>query len=130
MRYIFNHCTNQKGQALITIFIIVSIVSLSLINLHALLTSLEKTNVTNSNSEILLTYAEGGIEEGLYRLTKNPSFTSENYVIDSVSVSVSVTGSNPYTLNTSATINNQIKKIQAVVNLADPVNINSWSEVP
>lgn len=128
----------EKGQALLFLVIIMAIASVILFSGFTLVT----INLANTNREdlgkIALLYAESGVEEGIIRTLRNQNFTGYTFTIDEASVNVVVSGTDPYTVTSTATVNSIKKKSQAIwtksgtkrKNNAWNISISSWNEIP
>ena len=120
----------NKGQTLLMLLVFMIIA----ITVTSAATTLILVNSANTQKmeggEIAFNIAEGGIENGLLRLLRNPNYTGENdLVIGDGTVDISVTGSNPYTITSVGTSGNFSRTLQVVVNYNGNMTITSWREI-
>lgn len=121
---------NDSGQILTSVIVFMAF-GLSVIAISSVLTIINIQNTAkNSESAQALYYAEAGAEEGIMRLVRDPAYTQGTLLIDSASVSISVTGDLLNKVITSiARYNGFTKKIVVQVSLADgKVTLVSWRE--
>ena len=78
---------------------------------------------------IAYSVAESGIENGLLRLLRNPFYTGETLTLAEGTATITVTGSNPYTITSTGESGNFIRVIQVVVNYNENMTISSWREI-
>ncbi len=122
---------NTGGQILTSVIVFMAF-GLSVIALSSVLTVINIQNTAKiSQSAQALNYAEAGAEEAVLRLIRDPAYLGGTLLIDSVSVSISITGDVvTKTIISTAGYNGFTKKIQAQVNLANnKLTLVSWKQV-
>jgi len=93
--------------------------------------------LTNSQGAALLedaagshTSAESGIENALLRLLRNPGYTGETMQINSDQIVITVTGSNPYIITSTATTGKSRRSIEAKAEyINNELKISQWKEI-
>lgn len=73
--------------------------------------------------------AESGIENSLLRLLRNPNYAGETLNINEGTATITVTGSNPYTITSIGRNGNFSRTLQVVVNYNGNMTLSSWREV-
>jgi hypothetical protein len=74
--------------------------------------------------------AESGMENALLRFLRDPSFTGETFTIGTITVTSTVTGTDPYTIRSEAVNGNFQRSIRVTVTRSDGIlSITSWAEV-
>jgi len=124
-----NH-KSQKGQALITliffVLISVTIASGAIIMIAVNSTSSVKLQEGNISYDV----AEAGIENGLLRLLRDPNYTGETLPVDTATVLITVTGSNPKTITAVATNGNFKRTVQAQMTFTSGYyTLSGWKEI-
>lgn len=123
----------KTGQALVTMLFVMSI---SIVITTAAVTMVMSNSIATSQlarGTSTFYAAEGGAENALIRLLRNPDYTGENDLpIGNGSADIAVTGTNPKTITSVGTENGFTRTVQVVVSY-DTMNrqsITSWKEVP
>lgn len=121
---------NQKGSALVTLLVftvIAMIISSAAITM--MMVNITSTSQSQRGNETLY-MSESGIENGIIRLLRNPSYSGETLSFNDGSVVITVTGSGPYTVRSVATKGNYSRAIEAVLSYTNNVlSVTSWTEV-
>lgn len=128
--FICNIMKYKRGQTLLMllVFMIIAIMVTSAATSLILINS--RNTQKMEGGEIAFQIAESGIENGLLRLLRNPNYTGENNLsIGNGTVDIVVTGSNPYTITSTATGGNFTRTLQVVVNYNGNMTITSWREI-
>lgn len=120
----------KKGQTLLMLLVFMIIA----ITVTGAATSLILINSRNTQKmeggEVAFHIAEGGIENGLLRLLRNPNYTGENDLeLGTGIVDITVTGSNPYTVTATGSSGNFTRTLQVIVNYNGNMTITSWREI-
>ncbi|MEK7534122.1 MAG: hypothetical protein AAB600_02180 [Patescibacteria group bacterium] len=124
-----NH-KSQKGQALITliffVLIAITITSGAIIMIAVNSTSIGKLQEGSISYDV----AEAGIENGLLRLLRNPNYTGETLPIDTATVVITVSGSNPKTIVAVGTNGNFKRTVQAQMTYSGGYyTLSGWREI-
>jgi hypothetical protein len=100
----------KNGFAVITIIIFTSVAML--IAGGALASLISNTQMTSdfSRGEAAYQQARAGFDNALINILRNPSYTGENLTIGSGNVTISVTGTNPKVIVSTATMDGIVKK--------------------
>jgi len=120
----------KKGQALVTLLIFSTLAIVMVSTAVALtITGSLKTSMFEDG---LVTYqmAEGGAENAMLRILRNPSYTGETMSFGTGTVEITVNGTNPVIITSTANNGSYQRTIQ--VNLTDingVVAVNSWKEI-
>lgn len=121
---------SQKGSALVTLLVftvIAMIISSAAITM--MMVNITSTSQSTQGNQTLY-LAESGIENGIIRLLRNPSYSGETLSLNNGTVVVTVTGSGPYTIRSIATKGNYSRTIEATLSYTNNVlSVTSWIEV-
>jgi hypothetical protein len=125
---------NQKGQALISILLVMAMAVL-VFSSALVSTSLSKTAGISTESDKILYSAETGVEEALIKLLRDPNYTGETINnLGGVSVTVSVTPTlnpNEMLIRSGASSNDIIRTVEVLVEFTDNIlTITNWKQVP
>ncbi len=120
----------KKGQALIMLLVFI-IIGITVTSAAVAIMIINSTSAQKAESgTVAFQIAESGIENALLRLLRDPTYTGEtNLPIGDGSSSISVIGSNPYTITATGVNGNFTRKLEAVVNYNGIMNIISWREI-
>lgn len=127
MKYLQN---SKKGTALITLLVftlISTIISSAAITIMVVNTS--TTSQTQLGNDTLY-IAESGLENAILRFLRNPSYSGETLTINNGTITITVSGTGPYTLRSSAVKGSYSRTVEAVLTYNNNVlTLTSWSEV-
>lgn len=121
---------NQKGQALVSLLIIIA-VSILAVTSAIVSASLSSTTAITTISDKVYYSAETGAEEALIKLLRDPTYSGGNFNIDGVDVNIIVSSPSPTERNISsdATINNVKRKIAVRANfINNTLTVTDWKE--
>lgn len=116
------------GILLAVIVLVLSIITTAAVALSV--SSLRDTTMLARGQEAYA-LAESGIDNAVLRILRNPSYTGEaNLSIGAGSVTIVVTGSNPYTIESTALLNGSTRRIRATLgSVAGALTLTSWEEI-
>ena len=78
----------------------------------------------------VLQIAEGGMENALIRILRNPSYIGETLTVGEGIATITVTGSGPFTLTSVGSIGNFSRTIQVIADYNNNIlTVTSWREV-
>lgn len=121
----------QAGQALVTLLVFASIAMVT--TAAAVIVTLINSQTTDrfAEGQVAHTIAEAGIENGLLKLLRDPTYTGETLPVGTNGTAVvTVSGGSVKTMTSEATKGNVRRKIQVVVTVTNNKHvITSWSEV-
>lgn len=122
---------SERGIAALIVIVLVSAAALLFAQGAALLGLGElDLGYTSQKGAEAFSVADGCMEEGLARMRRNANYTGDSLNVSNGSCTITVTGSNPYTLLVLGTTGNYNKRIEAVITLSSNViTINSWEEL-
>ncbi|OGG11894.1 hypothetical protein A2Z00_00870 [Candidatus Gottesmanbacteria bacterium RBG_13_45_10] len=120
----------KNGQTLITllIFMVIGIT----VTAAAVVLTISGSIKASKFQEGQITYqiAESGAENALMQRLRNPSYTGETITINGAPVTITVSGTNPITITSTALNGNYQRKIQIVaIDTNGILTVNSWNEV-
>lgn len=121
---------NQKGQALVSLLIIIA-VSILAVTSAIVSASLSSTTAITTISDKVYYSAETGAEEALIKLLRDPTYSGGTFNIDGVDVNIIVSSPSPTERNISsdATINNVKRKIAVRANfINNTLTVTDWKE--
>lgn len=74
--------------------------------------------------------AEGGMENALLRLLRDPAYAGETLTVGSGTATIVVTGSGPFIVTSTGTAGDFVRKIQVTAGYTNNIlTVNSWNEV-
>lgn len=74
--------------------------------------------------------AEGGAENAILRLLRNPNYTGETLQVGQGTTTITVTGTDPKTITTVGKIGNFTRQIQVIAGYTDNIlTVTSWKEI-
>lgn len=121
---------NQKGQSIVALLIFmimaitISTASVAIVINNAL--NAERLEEGFIAKEV----ADSGIENAVLLLLRNRSYTGETLTVGTGSTVITVTGTNPQTVRSVATVGNFVRKVEAQISYTNNVlSITSWKEV-
>ncbi len=125
---------NQKGQALISILLIMSLAVL-VVSSALVSTSLSKTAGISTESDRVLYSAETGVEEALIKLLRDPNYQTDSFTIDGVLVNIKIQIGNPnpnqVTIKSEALADNLKRTVEVLATFEDNIlTITNWKQVP
>ncbi len=124
-----NYQRQQKGQTLLMLLVFMIIA----ITVTSAATTLILVNSSNTQKmeggTVAYQIAESGIENALLRLLRNPNYSGETLALNGGSATITVTGSNPYTITSLGKSGNFSRTLQVVINYNGNMTISSWREV-
>lgn len=120
----------QAGQTLVTVLIFV-IVAITLTTGAIALTVTNSQTASGFDRGNQAYYvAESGAENGILRLLRNPSYTGETISVGSDTATISVTGTNPYTIVSEGRSGGFVRKIEVTASFTSGVlTVLTWKEV-
>lgn len=123
---------NQKGQALISILLIMSLAVL-VVSSALVSTSLSKTAGISTESDRVLYSAETGVEEALIKLLRDPNYQTDSFTFDGVLVNIRIENPNPnqVTITSEALADNLKRTVEVLATFEDNIlTITNWKQVP
>lgn len=126
----FKFLIGQGGQALVTLlfFIVISLTITSAAVVMIILSSRSTSSVSIGMSAYYA--AESGIENGLLRLIRDPSYTGETLDIDGSTAVITVSGTEPKTITSVGQNGNFKRTIEAQLNYnSGYYTISNWKEI-
>ena len=120
----------QAGQSVITLLIFMIIgVTITTAGVMMIITSSTATSATQE-STIAYYAAESGAENALLRLLRNPTYTGETLQLGNANVAITISGTGPYTIESTAVNGNFTRTIQVTVAyLNNILTVTSWQEI-
>ena len=121
----------ERGVAALVVIVLVAAAALIFVQGAALLGLGElDLGYTSQKGSEAFSVADGCMEEALQRMRLNAGYTGGLLNVSNGSCTITVTGSNPYTLMVLGTTGNYNKRIEAAITLSgNVITINSWEEL-
>lgn len=118
---------NRKGQALVTLLFFV-IIGITIISAEAIVLYTNILSTTTAEQGMDAYYvAESGVEEGLLRVIRDPSYSGGTLSVGSGNVVLQV---NNGVITATGTYDNAVRKIQVTTtNNNGVLTIDSWKEI-
>ncbi len=124
--------SNQKegGQALITLLFFV-IIAITITSASVVVLIANSTSATKYEEGIRAFYvAEGGAENAVLRLLRDPTYTGETLTISDGTATISVSGSGPFTITSKGVVGNFTRTVQVSAAYVNNIlSITSWKEI-
>lgn len=122
--------THANGQMLVTLlfFMVISITIVSAAVIMIIVNASGATSVAQGVDAYYI--AESGIENGVLRLLRNPSYTGEVMTVSNGTATITVTGTEPKTVTSVGRIGDYVRTIRAVVGYTNNIlTVQSWREI-
>ncbi|OGK35932.1 hypothetical protein A3A93_05785 [Candidatus Roizmanbacteria bacterium RIFCSPLOWO2_01_FULL_38_12] len=121
---------SQKGQTLVTLLVFVVVATSITAAATAIMINTSQASSQVENSFVSTGVAEGGIENALIRLLRNPNYTGETLPIGNGTATITVTGTDPKTITSIGVDGTHTKTIQVNVTYNDNImTITDWQEL-
>ncbi len=122
---------NQKGQALVSILLIMAVASLAFAA-SLVATSLSQTAGRSGVSNNVYFAAESGAEEALLGLLRNPDYSHDTLSINGVNVDITIAKNGTInTIDSEASTSNETRTLEVTADTAgSQVKVLSWKEKP
>jgi hypothetical protein len=120
----------QSGQALLTLLIFV-VIGMAVISIAVTISVLStQTSFRYVQSNEAWNVAEGGMENALIRMLRNPDYPGETLTVGLGTATITVAGPNPKTITSTGRVGHSSRVVEVVVDDESGVmNIISWREV-
>lgn len=121
---------HQSGQTLVIMLVITGfvLVILSAVLVMSLTSSASTLSTTNATAAQY--WAEAGLETGLMRFLRDPSYRGETVTNNTYTTTISITGSGPYTISSSAQAGTSRKQVTATIQFTNGVmSVTAWQDV-
>jgi hypothetical protein len=120
----------QKGQTLVLLllFMVVAIM-ITTASVAMIVTNIKATDKI-SQGTTTVDLAESGAENAIIKLLRDPKYSGETRSFGGGQVVITITGTNPKTVISKATINNFTRTIQVTVDMTNNIlTMTSWKEI-
>lgn len=119
----------NKGQTIILllVFIVIAIIvtTASIVSISVNIRATEKIASGTATFDL----AESGAENAMIKLLRDPAYSGENLQLATGNLQISVTGSNPKLITSTATVGNFVRKIEVTVDTTNNIlTVISWKE--
>lgn len=120
----------QKGQTLITL-IIFMVMSITIVSASVAVLFINTSSTRTIGNGVEAYYiAEGGAENAILRLLRNPNYTGESLQVGLGTATITVTGTDPKTIVSIGRIGNFTRQIQVTAGYTNNVlTVSSWKEI-
>ena len=121
---------NNSGQALVALLVFM-MVGLAITSTSvSLLVANSQSAQKFQDAQVALAVAEGGIENALIRLLRNPNYAGETLTVGEGTATVTVTGTNPMIVRSVGESGNFQRTItvELAATTSGIMNISSWEE--
>lgn len=120
----------KPGQAL-TVLLVIASLSMAIVGTAV---SVIATNSAAGSRSVVagqaLALAESGAEEALIQLLRNPGYNAETLTTTAGVATITVTGTNPKTIISSAVVSTYRRRIQVVAGYTGGIlSVQSWQEI-
>jgi hypothetical protein len=123
--------SGESGQILVALLAFIATGLIITVTAAAITATNLLTNSKYTSGEKTLQVAEGGIDNAIMRLVRDPSYTGETLTIGTGTATITVSGSSPYIILSKGTIGNFHRTIQVTATRTNnALTISNWAEVP
>ncbi len=124
---------NKSAQSGLALIMLTVFVSIGLV-IATMATALAINSFTGSSlldrSFNTIRAAESGADEALLRLVRDPSYAGGTLTVDAATVTITVTGSSPKTIDIVSDDNFFVRKLRLITTETNGITaLQSWSEV-
>lgn len=119
----------DQGQALITLLVF-ALVAITVASAAIIILYVNTVSVSKFQSGIsVYAISESGLENGLLRLIRDPQYLGETITVGSGSATITVNGSNPWTVTSVGRLGNFARTVSVVASESGGVYyFSSWKE--
>ncbi len=122
--------TWKTGSALLTLLVFMSAVMIVVSFAVAVIIANEQASLKYSLGEETLAMAEGGAENAVMRVLRDPTYVGETLSVGSGTVTITVTGTTTKTITADATNGIFRRRIQVIGAYNNAVfTVNTWNEI-
>lgn len=127
MKRIYNRKKNQQGVALIMLLVFTVIaVAVTTVGVSIMI-NITRSSGTLQSHIAASQAAEGGLENGVLRLLRDPGYTGETLIIDDSTVEITVAGNGPYTITSTANYFDFSQTVSATVSYNENrLSVTNW----
>ena len=120
----------EKGQSLVLLLIFV-LMAMTFAITAILTTIVNSGSVTTMQRGIeVRELADSGVENALLELIRDPSYAGEDYLLDGVDISTSITEGLQKTITVEATESDITRTVEVLIDYTDNVlSVVSWKEI-
>ena len=120
----------MRGQALVILLVFVGITAVvTSAGAMVMIAGAQSGSKFELGSEAYFA-AEAGAENGLLQILRNPAYSGETLNLTNATSVVTVSGTDPKTLESVGTVNGMTRKIRVIGNYVNGVlTVTSWNEV-
>ena len=120
----------RRGQTLVVLLVFVAMAMAVVSAAVAVVISNTQSSSRYELGQMALGLAESGAEEAMLLLLRDPSFAGETLTTVDGTATISVTGSDPKTINSVATVEGANRKVQVVADYsAGVLEVQTWREI-
>ena len=120
----------RRGQTLVVLLVFVAMAMAVVSAAVAVVISNTQSSSRYELGQMALGLAESGAEEAMLLLLRDPSFAGETLTTVDGTATISVTGSDPKTINSVATVEGATRKVQVVADYsAGVLEVQTWREI-
>ncbi len=117
----------QKGQTLVVLLVLVAFVMVVMTSAVAVNITLSGSTLITADANTATLSAESGLENGLMRILRDPSYTGEALTVGTSTVTIAVTGTNPYTISSTALSGQSRRTVTATAQFVGGVmSVTNW----
>ncbi len=120
---------DRSGQTLVTLLVFIVVATAVTSTAVAVLINTTRSSSIIGESITATQIADSGAENALLRLLRDPNYTGETLTVGNGTATITVSGSNPKTINSVGKIGDFQKTVQVVVTYNSTMSVTSWSYV-
>ncbi len=120
---------DRSGQTLVTLLVFIVVATAVTSTAVAVLINTTRSSSIIGQSITATQIADSGAENALLRLLRNPNYTGETLTVGNGTATITVSGSNPKTINSIGKIGDFQKTVQVIVTYNNTMSVTSWNYV-
>lgn len=120
---------DRSGQTLVTLLVFIVVATAVTSTAVAVLINTTRSSSIIGESITATQIADSGAENALLRLLRDPNYSGETLTVGNGTATITVSGSNPKTINSVGRIGDFQKTVQIVVTYNNTMSVTSWSYV-
>ncbi len=120
----------KSGQTLVFLLVFVAMAVTVTSAAVVLMINNSQSSATFEQGLVAYDIAEGGAENAVLRLLRDPTYTGETLTIGTGQATITVTGTGPYTIVSKGVSGNFLRQVQVTVNYVSGIlTASSWQEI-
>lgn len=120
---------NKSGHMLVSLLIFIVVALVVLVSSIGVVISNSRASLISSRGNQVYAAAEAGIENAILKILRDPSYTGEVFVVDGSAVTITVDGTSPRVITSTAVDGTYVRRIRAEVSRSGGIlSVSNWRE--